>query len=96
MVLQNIQADASVTIYVGMVNFSSELAFGGLEGILSGEVDVQEKHTALERRVIWTSDCGLPMVEILFIYGTSGTVGSGVLAEVLPLFLDSFESRHLF
>lgn len=45
---------------VGVVDLGGERDLGRLEGVLGGELDVQEEHPALVRRVIGSQDGGLP------------------------------------
>jgi len=52
LIFQDIQADASVGIYVGMVDSGDEVNLRGLERVVSGEVNVQEENTAGIRTVI--------------------------------------------
>ena len=52
LVPQDIEADATVAIDVGVVDASGEVDLGRLERVVCGEVDRQEEHTALVRRVL--------------------------------------------
>ena len=44
LVLEDVQADATVGVDVGVVDFSDELHLGRLERVIAREVDVQEEH----------------------------------------------------
>jgi hypothetical protein len=39
-----------------MINSRGEGEFGRLKGIVCREVDVEEKHAALKRRVLWAQN----------------------------------------
>jgi len=52
LILQDIQADTSVGIYVGMVNSGDKVNLWGLEWVVSGEMNVQEENTSSIRTVI--------------------------------------------
>ena len=77
-----------------MVNSCGESNLCGLEGIVGGEVDVQEENTTNIRRIIRTHNCCLPMVGIFLVDGTCGAVCWWVLAKVDKLLLNSFQSSH--
>ena len=74
-----------------MVDSRGEVALGGLEGVVSGEVDVQEEHTASIGGIIGAHDGGLPVVLILLVDGAGRAVGGGILAKVDKFLLDSLE-----
>ena len=80
LVLENIKADATVRVDVGVVDPGGELHLGRLEGVVGRERDVQEKQTAYVRRVIGAHDSGLPLELVLFVGGASGAVSGRVLA----------------
>ena len=44
---QYVQTNGSVGVDVRMIDSRGECKFGRLEGVVCGEVDVQEEHTAL-------------------------------------------------
>ena len=46
LVSQNIQADASVRVDVGVVDAGSEVDFRGLKRVVGREVDCEEEYTA--------------------------------------------------
>ena len=43
---QDVQADGAVAVDVGVVDAGGERELGRLEGVVCGEVDVQEENTA--------------------------------------------------
>jgi hypothetical protein len=50
-----------------MVNSRNERALGRLEGVVSGEVNVNEEHTTSEGGIIWTFDGCLPVIHVFLI-----------------------------
>ena len=82
LILKDVQANATIAVDIGMVYFGDELNLWGLEGVVSGEVDVQEEHTAGEGGVIGAHDCGLPVEVVGLRLGSGRAVGGWVLAEV--------------
>jgi hypothetical protein len=46
LVSQNVQADASVRVDVGVVNAGGEVDLRGLEGVVGREVDCEEEYAA--------------------------------------------------
>lgn len=72
-----------------MIDFCGEIAFGGSEGIVSGEGDIEVKGTASIRRVFRAKDGGLPM-ELISINGSSRAVVNGLFLEFNKLFSNSF------
>ena len=95
LVLEDVQTDAAVGVNVGMVNLSDELELWRLEGVIRGEVDVQEEHTAGEGGVIGAHDSRLPVELIGLILGAGGAVRRWVLAQVDELFLNSLEGHFI-
>ena len=78
-----------------MINTGSESDFGGFEGVVSGEMDVQEEDSALVRGVRGAHDGGLPVEQVTVIHRAGGAVGRGVLVEVHQFFLYPLKC-HLF
>ena len=76
-----------------MVNSRGEVALWWLEGVVSGEVDVQEEHTASVWGIIRSHNGCLPVILILLVDGSSGAVGGGILAKVDKFLLDSLEGH---
>ena len=77
-----------------MVDPGGEVALGRLEGVVSGEVDVQEENTACVWGVFGSHDCSLPMVLVFLVDWSSRAAVRGVFAEVDKFFLDSFQSHY--
>ena len=65
-----------------MVDACDEGDFGGFEGIVGGEVDVEEEHASGIGGVFGTDNRGLPVELVLLVLGTGGTVGRWVSAQV--------------
>jgi hypothetical protein len=82
LILKDVQANATIAVDIGVVNFGDELNLWGLEGVVSGEVDVQEEHTAGEGGVVGAHDGGLPVEMVGLRLGSGGAVGGWILAEV--------------
>ena len=61
LVLEDVQADGSVCVDVGMVDLGDEVAFGWPEGIIGGEVDVEEEDASCIWTIFWTDDGCLPV-----------------------------------
>jgi hypothetical protein len=61
LVSQDVQADASVRVDVGVVDAGGEVDLRGLEGVVGGEVDCEEKDTSRVWRVAGTHDGRLPV-----------------------------------
>ena len=57
-----------------MIDFGNEVAFGRAEGVIGGEVDVEEEDPARIGTVLGTDDGGLPM-ELVLLLRTCRTVG---------------------
>ncbi len=66
LVLEDVETDAAVAVDVGVVDPSDERDFGGFEGVVRREVDVQEEHAPSVRRVFRAHDSRLP-VELVFV-----------------------------
>jgi len=70
LILENVEADGSVGVDVGVVNFGDEVAFGRSEWVISGEVNVKEEDSSSIGAIIRTDDGGLPM-ELVVLSGSS-------------------------
>ena len=86
-VLQNIQTDATVGVNVGVVDLCGEVDLRGFEGVVRGEVDVQEEDTSLEWALLGAHDCGGPVKKVI-PSGSSRARHRRVLLEVLQFFVD--------
>ena len=49
---EDVQADGAVAVDVGMVDTGGERELGRLEGVVCGEVDVQEENTSCNKTTI--------------------------------------------
>lgn len=65
LILEDIQADTSVGVDVTVVNTCGEVDFGGLEGIICGEMNIEEENTSGIWRVIGSHDCCLPVEHVI-------------------------------
>ena len=70
LLLEDIKANRTIGVDVGVVDSRGKVDLRGLEGIVGWEMDVQEVNTALEGRFIGSHDGGLPVVLVLLINGT--------------------------
>lgn len=80
-VLEDIKADSSLVIHITVIDFSLELQLWWLERVVLRELDLQEEHSALVRRVGRTHDGGLPLKHVISS-GSSGTVGGRIVTEI--------------
>lgn len=92
LVLQDVQANATTRVHVAMVDLGGEGHLGRLEGVVCGEVDVQEVHAAVVGRVLGAHDGGLP-VEHVVAHGAGRAVGRRVSAQLRQLAVDSLEGH---
>ena len=82
LVLQYVQANGAVGVYIRMVNASRKINLGRLERVVRRKVDVQEEDTASVGRVGGAHNGGLPVEQV--VANGSGTAGGrGITAEVL-------------
>ena len=89
MVLEDVKADGPVGVDVGVVDLGDEVALGRPEGVVGGEVDVEEEDTSRIGAIIGADDCGLP-VELVILVGAGRAVGGWVFLKISKFFLDSF------
>ena len=75
-----------------MVNSRSKADFRGLERVICGEVNVQEKYAAGIRRVIRSHNSCLPVEQIISV-GTSRAVGRGISGQFRKFSLNSLQSH---
>ena len=92
LVLEDVEADAAVGVDVAVVDAGGEVDLGGFEGVVGGEVDVEEEDPAGVRRVVGPHDGGLP-VEHVIADGTGRAVCRRVLAQIDQFLIDSLQ-RH--
>mmetsp|Transcript_11481 Transcript_11481/g.34269 ORF Transcript_11481/g.34269 Transcript_11481/m.34269 type:complete len:229 (-) Transcript_11481:12-698(-) len=91
--LQDVEADATVAVDVAVVNLRREGHLWRLEGVVGGEVDVQEKDAALIRRLLRAHNGGLPVKEVV-AHGARAAGGGRVLGQVLQLLVDALGGSH--
>lgn len=94
LVLEDVEADAAVRVDVAVVNAGGEVDLGRLEGVVGGEVDVEEEDAAGVGGVVGAHDGGLP-VEHVVSDGSGAAVGRRVLAEVDQFLIDPLEGHFL-
>lgn len=51
MVFKDIQTNSATGINVAMVDFCGEVDFRGLEGVITGKMDIEEEYTSLVRAI---------------------------------------------
>ncbi len=95
LILQDVKTNTSVRVDVGVVYFGDELELWWLEGVICGEVDVEEEDTASKGRVVWSHDSCLPMELVGLVLRTSWAVGGWVLAKIDKFFLDTLQGHFI-
>ena len=93
LLLENVEADASVRVDVRVIDTSSKVELWRLERVIGREVDVQEVNTTGVRALVRSHDSRLPVELILLVDGTSRAIRWRVLAEVNKLLLNSFKGH---
>lgn len=96
LIFEDVQADGSILVDVGVVDPGNEVNLGWFEGVVGGEVDVQEEHTTAVWGVIGSHDCSLPVELVLLIDRSSWAVGGWVLAKINKFLLNSLEGHLAF
>jgi hypothetical protein len=92
LVPQDVQTDAAVRVDVGVVDTSGEVDLWGLEGVVGGEVNVEEEDASGVWRVTWTHDSCLPVEQILSERASRAGRGR-VTAQVSKFLVDSLKSH---
>ena len=69
-----------------MVDSGGEVALGRLEWVVSGEMNVQEEHSAREWRIIGPHNGCLPVILIFLVDGASRAVGRGSFPRSISSF----------
>eukprot|EP00562_Extubocellulus_spinifer_P029669 CAMPEP_0178713152 /NCGR_PEP_ID=MMETSP0699-20121125/19261_1 /TAXON_ID=265572 /ORGANISM="Extubocellulus spinifer, Strain CCMP396" /LENGTH=185 /DNA_ID=CAMNT_0020361947 /DNA_START=864 /DNA_END=1418 /DNA_ORIENTATION=+ len=92
LVLEDVEADPAVGVDVAVVDAGGEVDLGGFEGVVGGEVDVEEEDSAGVRRVVGPHDGGLP-VEHIIADGTGRAVCRRILPQIDQFLIDSLQ-RH--
>lgn len=96
LVLQDVQANRAITVDVHVVHFRRECNLGRLERVIGREMDIQEEHSLVVRRVLWAHDSCLPMELIIRVGGASRAVCRWVSTKVDKFLLDSFSCHTIF
>ena len=65
LILEDVETDASIRVNVAVINAGGEMDLGGFEGIVSGEVNIQEENTACVRRLIRSHYSCLPVEHVI-------------------------------
>jgi len=87
LVLEDVEADDPLGVDVAVVDPGAELDLGGLEGVLGGEVDVQEEDSAFVDRAGGPEDGGDPLEEVVTLRPCAA-VGGRVQGDATQLLLD--------
>ena len=85
--IQGVQTDSAVFVYIGVVDFGLETDFWWLDWIVLREFDVEVEDAPLVRRARWALESGLPGEKVVGIGWLSGNVGDGVSFEELEFSL---------
>jgi len=94
LVPEDIETDGPVRVDVGVVDARGEVDLWRLERVIRREIDCEEEHASLVRRVTGSHDGSLP-VEHVVADGSSRARRWGVLGQLLKLLLNSSQ-RHIF
>jgi len=89
LVLQDVQADHSLGVDVAVVDASAELDFGRFEGVVCGEVDVEEEDSTFVDRSRRSKDGADPLKEVVS-FGSSAAIWWGIEGYCSKLFLNTF------
>lgn len=77
LVLQNVQTDDALGVDIAVVDSGPELHFRRLEGIIGGEMNIQEEDASLIDRSRRAEDGAHPLVQIVAL-GTRAAVGGRI------------------
>ena len=89
LVFQDVEADASLTIDVGMKDAGAERDLGRAEGIVGREGDSQREESSCVGTSVGTDNGGVPAVEIVRVRGTRGAARNWLCLEILEFFGNS-------
>jgi len=92
LVTQNVQADASIRVDVGVVNAGGEVDLGRLEGVVGREMNGEEEDAARVRGLSGAHDGRLPVKQI-FADRTSRARRGRITAEISELLVDALKSH---
>ncbi len=88
LLFEDVKADATIAIDVGVEHLCSEGNLGWLEWVIGWEVDGHQKHTSCKWALTWTHNSCLPVEHV--ITNRASTARSGrVLLQVLQLLVNS-------
>lgn len=88
-ILEYVQADDTLGVYVAMVDPSTELDFRWLEGILRREVYIQKEDATFVHRPRWAQYGRNPLEKVVSLR-SSAAVRRRIQGNAAQLFLDSF------
>lgn len=91
---QDIQANTTVGVDVGVVNPGGEVHLRRLERIVCGEGDAKEKDTGRIGTVGGSHDSSLP-VEKIITDGASGAGAGGITSEISELLVNALEGHFI-
>lgn len=95
LVLEDVEADGAVGVDVGVVDLGDEVALGRPEGVVGGEVDVEEEDSAGVGAVLGADDGRLP-VELVVLCWSGRAIGRWVLLQISKFLLDSLLSHLIY
>ena len=96
LLLQDVEADATVRMDVAMVNSCRECDLWWFEGVVRWEVNVQEEDASRVWRLIRAHDGCLPSELVFLIEGTSRAISRWVLSKIDEFLLDALECHLKF
>ena len=78
-----------------MVDFCRKFDSWRKDGVLTGEVDLEEEKSTLEGRIIGSYDDGLPVRRVIIVDRPRRAVGRKVIALVEQFLLNSYYVSHI-
>ena len=72
--LENIEANTTISVNVAVIDLGGEVDLGGSEGIVRRENNREEEKTTLIRRILRANNRSSPLVEIVGAHRTSSNV----------------------
>jgi len=67
LIFEDIQTNRPIRVDIRMIDLGDEVAFGRSEGVVGGEVNVEEEHTSGIGTIIRANNGGLPMELVVFM-----------------------------
>ena len=92
-VLEGVEADATIVVHVGVEDLGRERHLWGLEGVLCGEDNIQEEVAAFVRATLRPHDGATPIEHVGVAHRSSLDSLNGILHEVLALLQQSSHSH---